>query len=100
MKLNIANIDIRQDAHGRFNLADVHKSAGGANRHLPFRWLRQKRTQDLVKALELEHQLWCSKLKEEAENKARIRALSEPENKALFRALSTTQKTLKDHHDK
>ena len=54
MKLNIATIDIRQDAHGRYSLADLHKAAGGEKRHLPSYWLTNKQTKETIAILEAE----------------------------------------------
>jgi hypothetical protein len=46
--LVFTGIDIRQDAVGRYCLNDLHKAAGGANKHAPFRWSRNQRTKDLI----------------------------------------------------
>jgi hypothetical protein len=48
MKLVIANTDIHQDAEGRFSLNDLHKAAGGEERHLPKFFISNQQTQDLV----------------------------------------------------
>ena len=48
MKLVIASTDIHTDAEGRYSLNDLHKAAGGAERHGPDRFLRLDQTQLLV----------------------------------------------------
>ncbi|MDO9141448.1 MAG: KilA-N domain-containing protein [Methylobacter sp.] len=47
----IANITIRQDKQGRFNLVDLHKASGGATRHSPSYWLRNQQTQEFITEL-------------------------------------------------
>jgi len=49
--LIIEKIAIRQDAQGRFCLNDLHKASGGAKRHAPNEWLRNKQTIELIKEL-------------------------------------------------
>ncbi|WP_163832042.1 phage antirepressor KilAC domain-containing protein [Spartinivicinus ruber] len=44
----IENVNIRQDEQGRFCLNDLHKAAGGAVKHRPRDWLRNKQIQELV----------------------------------------------------
>lgn len=51
MKLTIANTDIHQDAEGRFSLNDLHRAAGGEDRHQPALFLRLQQTQDLIAAI-------------------------------------------------
>ena len=48
MKLVIANIDIHQDAEGRFSLNDFHKAAGGNPTRQPSNFLRLDQTQVLI----------------------------------------------------
>lgn len=50
--LIIAEVSIRQDANGRFCINDLHRAAGGLDRHKPANWLRLDSTQDLVNAIE------------------------------------------------
>lgn len=50
--LVIANTGIRQDADGRYNLNDLHKSSGGAAKHKPGNWLRLDETKGLVDEIE------------------------------------------------
>ncbi len=46
--LAIHSTNIRQDAHGRYCLNDLHRAAGGANRHRPSLWVENKQTAALV----------------------------------------------------
>lgn len=52
MNIIVANIDIRQDSAGRYNLNDLHRAAGGESRHQPGKWLDLQATQELVALLE------------------------------------------------
>lgn len=45
--LTIASTAIRQDEHGRFCLNDLHVASGGAERHGPKYWLKNKQTSEL-----------------------------------------------------
>ena len=47
-ELTIAKVAIRRDTAGRFCLNDLHKAAGGAKRHSPNEWLRNKQTKRLI----------------------------------------------------
>jgi hypothetical protein len=38
--LNVCDVLIRRDLHGRFSLNDLHRAAGGEGRHSPNRWTR------------------------------------------------------------
>ena len=49
--LSIGGVTIKQDADGRFCLNDLHKAAGGEDRHAPDRFLRLDSTVELVDAL-------------------------------------------------
>lgn len=46
--ITIDNITIRQDNEGRYCLNDLHKAAGGAEKHNPNRWTRLDTFRDLV----------------------------------------------------
>lgn len=48
MNLVIANTDIRTDAEGRYCLNDLHRAAGGENRHRPSLWVENQQTQALI----------------------------------------------------
>ncbi|MFO1379160.1 MAG: KilA-N domain-containing protein [Chitinivorax sp.] len=48
---SICNHAIRQDEAGRYCLNDLHKAAGGQNRHRPSLWLKNQRTRKLVGAI-------------------------------------------------
>ena len=54
MPLRIDDIDIRQDAHRRYCLNDLHRAAGGEERHRPAEFLRRPDTVEIVAALEAE----------------------------------------------
>ncbi|MFY3691262.1 phage antirepressor KilAC domain-containing protein [Achromobacter xylosoxidans] len=49
--LIIDNIDIHQDANGRYSLNDLHRAAGGEKRHGPSYWLTNAQTRALVEEL-------------------------------------------------
>lgn len=48
----IANITVRRDADGRYNLNDLHRASGSEKRHAPSYWLANKQTADLIAELE------------------------------------------------
>lgn len=39
-QLTVCGVDIKQDAEGRYCLNDLHKAAGGEERHAPAQWMR------------------------------------------------------------
>ena len=49
--LVLLEITIRQDKEGRFCLNDLHRAAGGEQRHQPSNWLRLQQTVDLIEEL-------------------------------------------------
>lgn len=51
MALTISNFPVRQDNFGRFCLNDLHKSAGGEERHSPNRFTRSDNYQSLIDEL-------------------------------------------------
>lgn len=51
MQLIIANVGIRQDAKNRFCLNDLHRAAGGEDRHSPNRFTRSETYRSLVAEL-------------------------------------------------
>lgn len=48
MNFTIANTSIRTDVEGRYCLNDLHKAAGGENRHRPSLWVENQQTKDLI----------------------------------------------------
>jgi len=50
--LTIGNTSIRQDSEGRYCLNDLHKAAGGEERHKAALWTVNKTTQELIAELE------------------------------------------------
>lgn len=49
--VTILDTDIRRDAQGRFCLNDLHRAAGGAERHRPNRFTRTATCKELVEVL-------------------------------------------------
>lgn len=52
--LIIASSTIRQDSAGRYSLNDLHRAAGGENRHRPSIWVENRQTRQLADQLESE----------------------------------------------
>ncbi|MBF7685959.1 KilA-N domain-containing protein [Acinetobacter sp. B10A] len=53
--LAIGDFSIRQDEDGRYCLHDLHKASGGAEKHQPAFFVRNKQTKDLVAEIESEN---------------------------------------------
>ena len=53
-RLTIDTITIRQDAEGRYCLNDLHRAAGGDNKHRPVYFLDRDETADLCDAIAVE----------------------------------------------
>lgn len=52
--IQIGDVVVQQDAHGRYSLNDFHRAAGGEARHQPAQFLRIGPTQALIRELEKE----------------------------------------------
>lgn len=50
--LTIGNTSIRQDSEGRYCLNDLHKAAGGEERHKPIHWLSNSQTKELINEMQ------------------------------------------------
>ncbi|MFD2111316.1 KilA-N domain-containing protein [Thiorhodococcus fuscus] len=50
--LVVADVTVRQDSDGRFNLNDLHTAAGGLKKHQPSNWLRSEQAVDLIAELD------------------------------------------------
>ena len=44
----IADVVVRQDSKGRYNLNDFHRAAGEENRHRPSLWAENQQAKDLA----------------------------------------------------
>ena len=51
MNLVISNTTISQDAKGRYNLNDLHRASGGADKHKPSHFMGNQQTKDLIAEL-------------------------------------------------
>ncbi|WP_208452727.1 KilA-N domain-containing protein [Burkholderia gladioli] len=49
--IEIGEIVIHADEHGRFSLNDLHRAAGGERKHGPSLWMENRQTKELVSAL-------------------------------------------------
>ncbi|EDV0590627.1 hypothetical protein ZW96_001308 [Salmonella enterica subsp. enterica] len=47
----ISDISIRQDSKGRYSLNDLHKAAGGAQKHKPVHWLSTSQAKELIEEI-------------------------------------------------
>ncbi|MDE1141298.1 MAG: KilA-N domain-containing protein [Paraburkholderia tropica] len=47
----VYGVEIRRDAMGRYSLNDLHRAAGGADKHSPNRWTRTQGYADLISEL-------------------------------------------------
>lgn len=52
MNIQISNVAIRQTSNNLYNLNDLHKAAGGDDKHRPTFWLRLQQTQELIAEIE------------------------------------------------
>jgi hypothetical protein len=52
--LIISDIQVRQDAEGRYSLNDLHRASGGNPKHKPANWLRSQQVIDLIGLLKSE----------------------------------------------
>jgi hypothetical protein len=50
-QLTVADVTVRQDDAGRYNLNDLHKAAGGAERHATWRFIRSDKADALIDQL-------------------------------------------------
>ncbi|WP_427500785.1 KilA-N domain-containing protein [Methylomonas sp. MED-D] len=48
LSIVISDTPIRQDSAGRYCLNDLHKAAGGENKHRPSLWLKNQQAQELI----------------------------------------------------
>ncbi|MGU1832537.1 KilA-N domain-containing protein [Pseudomonas aeruginosa] len=51
-QLTVCGVAIKQDAEGRYCLNDLHKAAGGEERHATWRFLRLDTTEELTKEIQ------------------------------------------------
>lgn len=54
MELTIANVGIRKDGDGRYCINDLHRAAGGEDKHRPAYWMKNQSFRDLVSELEID----------------------------------------------
>lgn len=58
--LTLADTTIRQDAHGRYCLNDLHQAAGALSHQRPSKWLANKATMEQLEILNVEAQIRAS----------------------------------------
>ena len=54
--LHIDNVEVRQDADGRYCLNDLHRAAGGVKKDVPGNWLRMESAKALAAEVEKTHE--------------------------------------------
>lgn len=54
LTISISDVLIRQDNEGRYCLNDLHKAAGGEDKHRPTYWLKNQQTIDIQKEIEID----------------------------------------------
>ncbi|ECI3333185.1 KilA-N domain-containing protein [Salmonella enterica subsp. diarizonae] len=47
----IDGIEVRRDVQGRYCLNDLHRAAGGEQRHRPRHWIENKHTSELIEQI-------------------------------------------------
>lgn len=89
-KLQVAGTQISRDAEGRYCLNDLHRAAGGHEKHRPSKWLRNEQAKALIQELNNEV---GSILRRPNNTVANVMQGKKEKNKDQIRAFSTTQKS-------